>query len=60
MGKRRLTMVELANRTKIPRTTLAHQINKGTLTVATLLRIAQALDVEPAVLLPDVPSKASA
>lgn len=60
MGKQRISMVELSNRTEIPRSTLAYQINNGALTVSTLLRIAVALDVEPAALLPDLPSEASA
>ena len=29
MGKRRISMVDLANRTNIPRSTLANQINNG-------------------------------
>lgn len=58
LGKRRISMVELANRTGIPRSTLANQINNGPLTVATLLRIATALAVEPAALLPYQPSVA--
>ena len=53
-------MVELSNRTDIPRSTLSYQINNGALTVSTLLRIAAALGVDPATLLPDPPAEASA
>ncbi|OBF29810.1 helix-turn-helix domain-containing protein [Mycolicibacterium conceptionense] len=60
MGKRRISMVELSNRTDIPRSTLSYQINNGALTVSTLLRIAAALGVDPATLLPDPPAEASA
>lgn len=45
MGRQRVTMLELARRTGIPRTTLAHQVNRSTLSVNNLLLIAESLDV---------------
>ncbi|OBF77009.1 hypothetical protein A5751_22780 [Mycolicibacterium fortuitum] len=58
MGKQRVPMTELSRRTEIPRSTLASQINNGTLTVSTLMRVAAALGVEPAVLLPAIDAPA--
>jgi len=47
MGRQRVTMVALARRTGIPRSTLAHQINLSTLTVNNLILIAGSLGVDP-------------
>lgn len=47
MGRQRLTMSALADLTGIPRSTLAHQINTGRLTVHSLTEIAEALGKEP-------------
>ncbi len=47
MGRQRLSMSALADSTGIPRSTLAHQINNGPLTVDTLTAIAEALGKEP-------------
>lgn len=53
MGRQRMTMSELSTRTNIPRTTLTHQIDGRGLTVDNLMRIATALGVTIADLLPD-------
>jgi transcriptional regulator with XRE-family HTH domain len=45
MGRKRLSMVALSDKTGIARTTLAYQINSGRLTVETLVAVAKALDV---------------
>ena len=47
MGRQRVTMISLSERTGIPRTTLAEQVNGGRITVDNLVRIAKALNVEP-------------
>lgn len=52
MGRRRVSMVELARRTGVARSTLATQINDGRMTVANLMAIASALDVQASDLLP--------
>lgn len=54
MGRQRLTMVELARRTDVPRSTLAYQIHNSALTVANLLLIAGALKVPVADLVGEV------
>lgn len=54
MGRQRITMVELARRTEVPRSTLAHQIKLSALTVNNLLAIANALNVAAADLLDEV------
>lgn len=51
MGRQRVTMVELSRRTGVARSTLAYQINEGTLTVSSLLLIAVALGVPASELL---------
>ena len=51
MGRQQITMVELARRSGIPRSTLQHQINLSALTVNNLLLIAKSLNVAPADLL---------
>lgn len=53
MGRQRVTMVELARRTGIARSTLANQINLDTLTVHNLVLIARALDVKASDLIAD-------
>lgn len=53
MGRQRVSMVALAARTNIARTTLAYQINSGRLTVETLRAIAKALDVPLSALVSD-------
>ena len=45
MGRQRVSMIELARRTEISRSTLANQVNTNTLTVNNLLLIADALGV---------------
>jgi len=52
MGRQRVSMAELSRRTKMPRTTLTHQIDTGTITVETLGLVAAALELDPAELLP--------
>lgn len=54
MGRQRVSMIELARRTGVARSTLAYQINSGTLTVRNLLLIAEALEVTVAVLIGEV------
>jgi len=51
MGRQRVSMVELARRTGIPRSTLAYQINVSALSVNNLLAIASSLGVPAADLL---------
>ncbi len=53
MGRQRLSMSALADSTGIPRSTLAHQINTGRLTVQSLTEIAKALGKEPTHFWPD-------
>jgi transcriptional regulator with XRE-family HTH domain len=45
MGRQRVSMVELARRTGISRSTLYHQINIGTLSAPALVLVADALDL---------------
>lgn len=52
MGEQRVNMSELGRRTRINRTTLAYQIDNGGVTVETLMRIAEALSLDAAELLP--------
>jgi lambda repressor-like predicted transcriptional regulator len=54
MGRRQVSMSELARRTGLPRSTVKHQLDSDTLTSENLLLIAQALDVDAAVLLAPV------
>lgn len=54
MGRQRINMLELARRTGIPRTTLAHQVNRSTLSVTNLLLIAASLGVTAGDLLGEV------
>jgi transcriptional regulator with XRE-family HTH domain len=51
MGRQRISMLELARRTGIPRSTLAYQIGKDVLTVTNLITIAHALGVTAATLI---------
>lgn len=53
MGRRKVNMSKLSRATGIPRTTLTHQIDVGSLSAPALVRIAQALDVEVSYLLPE-------
>jgi transcriptional regulator with XRE-family HTH domain len=52
MGRQRISMLELARRTGVPRTTLAFQIDNHKLSVANLVAIAKALNLNAADLLP--------
>lgn len=54
MGRQRITMVELARRTGVPRSTLAHQIKLSALTVNNLIAIARSLNVPAAGLLDEL------
>jgi len=45
MGRQRISMVELAKRVGVSRTTLAYQINGNSLTAKNLIAVAAALDV---------------
>ena len=60
MGRQRISMAELARRTGINRTTLAHRIDVGGVTAGNLVDIADALDIEPSDLLPPRTVRASA
>jgi transcriptional regulator with XRE-family HTH domain len=51
MGRQRISMLELARRTGVARSTLTYQIDKDVLTVANLILIAQALSVTAATLI---------
>ncbi|ORA24942.1 helix-turn-helix domain-containing protein [Mycobacterium aquaticum] len=52
MGGKRISMSALSQMTDIPRSTLAHQIDRSGLTVQTLVLVAKALDSDPAEFLP--------
>ncbi|MBU8832369.1 helix-turn-helix domain-containing protein [Mycolicibacterium goodii] len=61
MGRRRVSMAALSRSTGIPRATLTNQIDHCGVTVLTLVRIAEALDADPAEFLPSrQPAKATA
>jgi lambda repressor-like predicted transcriptional regulator len=61
MGRKRISMSKLSQTTHIPRTTLTHQINVGSVSAPALMLIAQALDVDVTDLLPDgAPAEVSA
>jgi lambda repressor-like predicted transcriptional regulator len=54
MGRRKVTVSELARRTGIPRHTVKYQLDSDTLSAENMVLIAQALDVDAAVLLAPV------
>jgi len=53
MGRQRVSMARLSRQVQVPRSTLTEQIDSDRVSVSTLLRIATALRVPAARLLPE-------